>query len=84
MSIVTVIVSRDRTDRDPDAGYRFHLWDEYGDDYATSRASRAASGARQDAERLFGPLQWITEPASIGITKKWVLQAALVNARAKG
>jgi hypothetical protein len=84
MPTVTVIVSQDRTDRNPDAGYRFHLWDEHRDHYATSRASDSASGAQLDAERLFGPLHWITEPTRIGITQKWVLCVALVNARGKG
>jgi len=82
MPVVTVIVSRDRTDRNPSAGYRFHLWDQLGDPYASSRASTHSSGAKRDAERLFGPLEWV-EPKVLGIEEPWVLQAALVNVQGR-
>ena len=79
---VTVVITRDRTDRDPNkAAYKCSLWDKQGDEYARGRVNRTASAAKRDAERLFGPLQWTTDVRSLGIEVEWVLQAALVECR---
>ena len=78
---ITVVISKDRTDRDPVPKYRFALWDERGDTYAQSRASKQVSQAKRDVERLFGPLNW-RKPGELDIEAEWVLQAAEVECRA--
>lgn len=80
--LVTVVITKDRTDRNPAPKYRFALWDAKGDVYGQSRASGTASAAKRDAERLFGPLEWTTDVATLDIIAPWVLQAALVECRA--
>ena len=80
--IVTVVISKDRTDKNPTPKYRFAFWDENGGVYGQGRASQNVSGAKKDVERLTGPLQWTTDVDSLGIEARWVLQAALFEVKA--
>lgn len=74
-----VAVTKDRQPR----SFRFQVRPGYAQPgVAASRACSSASGARREAERVFGPATW-EDPDVHGVTEQYVVSVALFEASPK-